>query len=349
MRWTRSAGRSPRGGRIVVHGDYDVDGVCATAVMVRALRSLGANVGWFLPGRIDDGYGLSAETVARLAAGDCDLLLTVDCAVTAVEEVAAARAGGLEVVVTDHHAPRADGALPDCPIVHPALCGYPCADLCGTGVAYKLALALGAGTAAEDVELRGAGDRRRRDGAARREPSAGARRPGRAGEHGQARVAGADGRLPGGPERARHLRPGLPAGAADQRGRAPAPRRRWARAAADRRRAARPGDRGRAGCGQHRAARGRAADPVGGRERGCVDGHAQRVRAGGRGLAPRRDRDRGVADRRALPPPGDPGRARRRARDGLGAQHPRLRPARRAARIRAGSSSATAVTGPPRA
>ncbi len=140
-------------GRIVVHGDYDVDGVCATAVMVRALRSLGANVGWFLPGRIDDGYGLSADTVARLAGGDCDLLLTVDCAVTAVEEVAAARAGGLEVVVTDHHAPRADGLLPDCPIVHPALCGYPCVDLCGTGVAYKLALALGAPTAPEDVEL----------------------------------------------------------------------------------------------------------------------------------------------------------------------------------------------------
>ncbi len=141
------------GGRIVVHGDYDVDGVCATAVMVRALRSLGANVGWFLPSRIDDGYGLSAETVARLVAGDCALLLTVDCAVTAVEEVAAARAGGIEVVVTDHHAPRVDGALPECPIVHPALCGYPCADLCGTGVAYKLALALGAPTADEDVEL----------------------------------------------------------------------------------------------------------------------------------------------------------------------------------------------------
>jgi single-stranded-DNA-specific exonuclease len=141
------------GGRIVVHGDYDVDGVCATAVMVRALRSLGANAGWFLPGRIDDGYGLSADTVARLAAGDCALLLTVDCAVTAVQEVAGARAGGLEVVVTDHHAPRADGVLPECPIVHPALCGYPCVDLCGTGVAYKLALALGAPTAQDDLEL----------------------------------------------------------------------------------------------------------------------------------------------------------------------------------------------------
>jgi single-stranded-DNA-specific exonuclease len=141
------------GGRIVVHGDYDVDGVCATAIMVRALRALGGNVSWFLPDRIDDGYGLSADTVTRLASRGCDLLLTVDCAVTAVPEVAAARAAGLEVVVTDHHAPRADGVLPECPIVHPALCAYPCADLCGSGVAYKLAQALGAPTAEEDLEL----------------------------------------------------------------------------------------------------------------------------------------------------------------------------------------------------
>src|SRR5436305_1935757 len=62
-------------------------------------------------------------------------------------------AAGLDVVVTDHHAPRADGALPDCPIVHPGVCGYPCADLCGTGVAYKLAQVLGAPTATEDIEL----------------------------------------------------------------------------------------------------------------------------------------------------------------------------------------------------
>jgi single-stranded-DNA-specific exonuclease len=145
--------RLESGGRIVVHGDYDVDGVCATAIMVRALRALGANVGWFLPGRIDDGYGLSEETVHRLAARGCELLLTVDCAITAVAEVAVARAEGLAVVVTDHHAPRADGELPDCPIVHPAVCGYPCADLCGSGVAYKLAQALGAPTTDEDIEL----------------------------------------------------------------------------------------------------------------------------------------------------------------------------------------------------
>ncbi|HEX3832198.1 MAG TPA: single-stranded-DNA-specific exonuclease RecJ [Solirubrobacteraceae bacterium] len=140
-------------GRIVVHGDYDVDGVCATAVMVRALRSLGADVGWFLPSRIDDGYGLSGATVERLAARGTALLITVDCAITAVEEVAGARAAGMDVVVTDHHTPRADGCLPDCPIVHPAVGDYPCAHLCGTGVAYKLAQALGAITAEEDLEL----------------------------------------------------------------------------------------------------------------------------------------------------------------------------------------------------
>ncbi len=141
------------GSRITVHGDYDVDGVCATAVMVRALRSLGGRAEWFLPGRIDDGYGLSAETVRRLAARGTELLVTVDCGITAVQEIELARSLGLDVVLTDHHAPRADGVLPGCPIVHPAVCGYPCAELCGTGVAYKLAQALGASSAEDDLEL----------------------------------------------------------------------------------------------------------------------------------------------------------------------------------------------------
>jgi single-stranded-DNA-specific exonuclease len=142
-----------RGAQITVHGDYDVDGVCATAMMVRALRSLGANVGWFLPGRLEDGYGVSLETVRRLAAHGTELLITVDCGITAVDEVAGAQACGVDVVVSDHHAPRADGALPGCPIVHPAVCGYPCADLCGTAVAYKLAQALGASTTEEEIEI----------------------------------------------------------------------------------------------------------------------------------------------------------------------------------------------------
>ncbi len=128
--------------RITIHGDYDVDGICSTAILVRALRALGADVDSYLPDRASDGYGLGKPTVERLAARGTRLLITVDCAITAVEEVALARSLGLEVIVTDHHSPRADGELPLAPIVHPALRGYPCADLCATAVAYKLAQAV---------------------------------------------------------------------------------------------------------------------------------------------------------------------------------------------------------------
>jgi single-stranded-DNA-specific exonuclease len=149
-----------RGSRITVHGDYDVDGVCSTAILVRALRTLGAEVDWYLPSRIDDGYGLAAATVEKLAARGTELLVTVDCAITAVDEVAAAVAAGMDVVVTDHHAPRADGVLPGVTIVHPRLGGgYPCEDLCAAGVAHKLAAALleaageDPGQADEDLDL----------------------------------------------------------------------------------------------------------------------------------------------------------------------------------------------------
>jgi single-stranded-DNA-specific exonuclease len=130
------------GRRITVHGDYDADGVCSTAVLVTALRRLGADVDWYLPDRAGDGYGLSADTIRRLAARGTSLLVSVDCGIGAVEEVETALALGLEVVITDHHSPRADGVLPRAPIVHPAVCGYPCRDLCATAVAYKLAQAL---------------------------------------------------------------------------------------------------------------------------------------------------------------------------------------------------------------
>jgi single-stranded-DNA-specific exonuclease len=139
------------GSRVTVHGDYDVDGVCSTAIVVRALRGLGADVDWFLPSRGEDGYGLSAATVERLADRGTRLLVTVDCAITAVDEVAIARARGMDVVVTDHHSVRADGVLPDAPIVHPMVGGYPCADLCAAGVAYKFATALVAGAGGEGM------------------------------------------------------------------------------------------------------------------------------------------------------------------------------------------------------
>jgi single-stranded-DNA-specific exonuclease len=130
------------GRRICVHGDYDVDGICATALAVLALRDLGAEVEWHLPSRFEEGYGVARETLARFAREGCGLLLTVDCGITAVEEVAAARGAGLEVVVTDHH--RAGEALPDCPVVATRPSEYPFPELCGTGVVFKLAQALGA-------------------------------------------------------------------------------------------------------------------------------------------------------------------------------------------------------------
>ncbi len=133
--------RARSGRRITIHGDYDVDGVCSTAVLVRTLRALGARVDWYLPDRAADGYGLSTHTVRRLAERGAELLITVDCGITAVDEVALARSLGVEVIVSDHHLPRADGALPDAPIVHPGLCGYPCRELCATAVAHKLAQA----------------------------------------------------------------------------------------------------------------------------------------------------------------------------------------------------------------
>jgi single-stranded-DNA-specific exonuclease len=128
------------GEQITVHGDFDVDGVCATTVMVSTLRELGAECDWLIPDRIGDGYGLSAPNIERLAQRGTSLLLTVDCGVTAVDEVRLARELGIETIVTDHH--QAGAELPDCPILHPELSGYPFEHLCGTAVAWKLALAL---------------------------------------------------------------------------------------------------------------------------------------------------------------------------------------------------------------
>jgi single-stranded-DNA-specific exonuclease len=128
------------GTRICVHGDYDVDGICATALAVIFLRELGADVVWHLPSRFEEGYGVSRETLGRLADDGVGLVLTVDCGITAVEEVAEARQRGLDVIVTDHHRPG--DVLPECPIVATRPSAYPFPELCGTGVVYKLGVAL---------------------------------------------------------------------------------------------------------------------------------------------------------------------------------------------------------------
>jgi single-stranded-DNA-specific exonuclease len=129
------------GRRVTVHGDFDVDGVCATTILVSTLRELGAECDWLIPDRLADGYGLSEDNVRKLAERGTSLILTADCGITAVDEVALAGELGMEVVVTDHH--QAGEVLPDCPILHPGLDeGYPFAELCGTAVAWKLACGL---------------------------------------------------------------------------------------------------------------------------------------------------------------------------------------------------------------
>jgi single-stranded-DNA-specific exonuclease len=146
-------GALSRGELITIHGDYDVDGICSTAILVRSLRELGGSVDFYLPDRAQDGYGLAAATVRRLAERGTRLLITADCAITAVEEVELARSLGMTVVVSDHHSPRSDGRLPAAPIVHPAVCGYPCRELCATAVAYKLAQAVYEGRGRDPREL----------------------------------------------------------------------------------------------------------------------------------------------------------------------------------------------------
>ena len=130
--------------RIAVFGDYDVDGITATCILVDYLQSRGADVLHYIPRRIEDGYGLSVDAIEGLYRKGTRLLITVDCGITGVEEVDFANSLGMDVVVTDHHEcketlPRAVAVVDP----HRPDCGYPFKHLAGCGVALKLALALG--------------------------------------------------------------------------------------------------------------------------------------------------------------------------------------------------------------
>ena len=130
------------GKKIAIYGDYDVDGVSATAVLARTLALLGAKPRPFIPDRMADGYGLSEDALLRLADEGCDMVVTVDNGTSRADEIAAAERRGLPVVVTDHHEPGP--TLPTCPVINPKLADsrYPFSGLAGCGVAFKLATAL---------------------------------------------------------------------------------------------------------------------------------------------------------------------------------------------------------------
>ncbi len=129
--------------RIVIYGDYDVDGVTATAILWHALRLDGADVSFYIPSRLEEGYGLNREALEQLAADGAQLIITVDCGITAVAEANRARELGIELIITDHHQPG-DEPPPADAIVHPTACGdSPNPHLSGAGVALKVAWALG--------------------------------------------------------------------------------------------------------------------------------------------------------------------------------------------------------------
>ncbi len=134
-----------KGERIAIYGDYDVDGVCAASILFHMLRHIcpGADLVTYVPHRIDEGYGLNADALRSLAADGARLIVSVDCGVTAVEPALAARDAGADLIITDHHnLPHDPTNLPQAhTIVHPRLpgSGYPWGELCGAGVAFKLA------------------------------------------------------------------------------------------------------------------------------------------------------------------------------------------------------------------
>lgn len=127
------------GERILVYGDYDVDGTTATALLVSSLRELGSDVSYFIPDRFEDGYGLGASGIDYAAEIEAGLIITVDCGVTALDEAAYILEKCIDLVICDHHTPKA--TLPDAvAVLDPKRpdCEYPFKELCGCAVAYKL-------------------------------------------------------------------------------------------------------------------------------------------------------------------------------------------------------------------
>jgi len=123
--------------RIVIYGDYDVDGITATALLLQCLRLAGADVGYHIPERLDSGYGLKVDALQELKAQGAQVIVTVDCGVSAVAEAAAAADMGLCTIITDHHEPGPERS-PAYAVVNPMLptSQYPFTELSGVGVAF---------------------------------------------------------------------------------------------------------------------------------------------------------------------------------------------------------------------
>ena len=130
--------------RITVYGDYDVDGVTATALMYIFLMQCGANVSYYIPNRLEEGYGLNKEAIKEIAARKTNLIITVDCGISAIEEVLEASMLGMDIIITDHHQPSKELPVAAYAIVNPMREDdtYPNKTLAGVGVAFKTVMAL---------------------------------------------------------------------------------------------------------------------------------------------------------------------------------------------------------------
>ncbi|MEO7217417.1 MAG: single-stranded-DNA-specific exonuclease RecJ [Gemmatimonadaceae bacterium] len=145
--------RAIRGGELImVHGDYDVDGICSTTLLVRSIRGFGGNVVPFIPNRMTDGYDLGAAGVARAIEIGASVVVTCDCGTSALEPVAALTAAGVDVIVSDHHLSRGEIAS-SLALLNPRRpdCDYPDKDLAAVGVAFKLSLALASALEVSDA------------------------------------------------------------------------------------------------------------------------------------------------------------------------------------------------------
>ena len=129
--------------KIVIYGDYDVDGITSTATVYKFLKSQGADVSYYIPDRFSEGYGINVLAINKMARGGAKLMITVDCGITAVGEVEFAKTQGLDIIITDHHTCREE--LPKAAsVINPKRTdsSYPFSGLAGVGVAFKLVLAL---------------------------------------------------------------------------------------------------------------------------------------------------------------------------------------------------------------
>ncbi len=125
--------------KIVIYGDYDVDGITSISILMKYFQHIEYPVQFYIPNRLEEGYGVNEDAILKIAEDGTDLLITVDCGITSVHEAQVAKTIGLDVIITDHH--ECQSEIPDCyAVINPKqeICQYPFDMLAGVGIAFKL-------------------------------------------------------------------------------------------------------------------------------------------------------------------------------------------------------------------